>query len=137
MTGATGDVASCTRSVRGPPAPMATAVVSVPTSAGKLDERLDDQRGGEDERGSGGHEAAPAGPVMADVHGHLRRVGTGDQMRGADEVDELLLLHPPTMGDDFIVHHRDVRSGLAERDAPQLAEQTGQLVQPPRGAIRR
>ena len=57
------------------------------------------------------------------MDGHLGRVRPGDQVRRAQQVEELLVAQPLAPLDDLIVHHADVRGRPAEAGDPQLQEQ--------------
>jgi hypothetical protein len=48
------------------------------------------------------------------VDGHLGRVGPGDQVRRAQQVEEFLAAHPGSPAHHLVFHHRDVRGGPAE-----------------------
>ena len=67
--------------------------------------------------------ASPARARKADVDRHLGRVGTRDEIGGADEVEELVARHPLPTTHHFIFHHREVRRGTAKGRAAEAKEQ--------------
>ena len=71
----------------------------------------------------------PAAPRRADVDGQLGRVGAGDEVGGAEQVEELLARQPAAPADDLVLHHRDVRRGAAEGRRAQPQEEPRQLAE--------
>jgi hypothetical protein len=63
------------------------------------------------------------------VHDHLGGVGAWDEVRGPDEIEEVLACDPLAPFDELVVHHGDMRSGAAESDEPEAKEETGDLQQ--------
>src|SRR5438552_14124346 len=53
---------------------------------------------------------------------HLGRIRPGDEIRDAEQVEELVVGDPPPPPHEILAHHRDVRGGPAERDDPQTEE---------------
>ena len=78
---------------------------------------------------AGDQEPAPSRAQVADVDGHLRRVRTWNEIRRAEEIEELLPRHPLASPDDLVLHHRDVRRRPAEGDGTELQEEPGKLAQ--------
>jgi hypothetical protein len=66
---------------------------------------------------------------MADMDGHLRRVRTGYEVRGAKQIEKLIMRHPTTAAHNLVFHHGYVRSGTAEGNRSQLEKQQRQLSQ--------
>ena len=66
---------------------------------------------------------------MADVDRQLGRVRPGDEVRRAEQVEELLVRQPLAAPDDLVLHHRDVRGGAAEGGRAQPEEEQRQFTQ--------
>jgi hypothetical protein len=98
-------------------------------------ERQRDERRRQDEQRAGQDETAPAGPRVAQVDRQLGRGGAGDEIAGAEQIEELLLGHPAPPRHDLVAHERDVRRGPAECDEAELQEERGDLAQ--RSRVRR
>src|SRR5207249_5707549 len=97
-------------------------------------ERAHDERSGQDETHTGDDQPRPAAPSVADVNRHFRRVWSGNQIRRAQVVEELLAREPAAAPHDLVLHHGDVRRGTAEGDGAELEKQKRQLAE--RGAHR-
>jgi hypothetical protein len=82
---------------------------------------------GSDERPAGREDPTVALLDVPDVHRHLRRVRSGQQVRRGHQVEEVLTVDPTPPLDDLAVHHRDVRDGPSERDDTELREQADEL----------
>ena len=91
-------------------------------------ERQHDDERRDDEAHTGDHQAAPSGALVAQVDRQLGRVGSGDEVGGAYQVDEPVVVEPAPPHHDFVAHHRDVRGGSAEANRSQLEEQERQLT---------
>jgi hypothetical protein len=63
------------------------------------------------------------------VNGNLRRVRSGDQGRGAEEIEEALVGQPAAPSNDLVPHHRDVRGWASEGGGAQSQEERHQLEQ--------
>jgi hypothetical protein len=61
---------------------------------------------------------------MTDVNGELGRVGAGDEVRRAEQVEKLFVRKPLSADDHFLVHHRDVRGWASERSGAELEEES-------------
>jgi hypothetical protein len=63
------------------------------------------------------------------VHGHLGGVRARDEVRRADEVQEVPALDPPAACDHLVFQHGDVHGRPAEGDDAELQEEPRQLAQ--------
>lgn len=74
-------------------------------------------------------QAGPAGTQAADINGHLGRVGSGDQVRGAQKIEEVGARQPAAAGDHLFLHHADVDRRTAERGHAQPEIENSQFQQ--------
>jgi len=72
----------------------------------------------QDEAGAAGDQAGPASVPETEVDGELRRARTGDEIRRAEQIQELLAREPLAAADRLVLHHGDVRRGPTERSEP-------------------
>lgn len=79
----------------------------------------DEHRRGHDEGETGDEETRPARAMPSHGHRQLRGRGTGDQIRDAQHVDELLARDPAATRDALARDQRDLRGRTAERGQPQ------------------
>ena len=86
-----------------------------------------DQHGGGNKADAAQEQAHPAGAHIPDVDRHFCRIGTGDQVGRAQQIEELFIRQPFTAEDDFIVHDRNVRGRSAKRSESQLEKKRGNL----------
>ena len=71
----------------------------------------------------------PARPLIADVDRQFRRVGTGEQVRHPNQIQQLLPAHPLPPLHHLIIHHGDVGGGAAKGNTPQAKEHRRQCFQ--------
>jgi len=88
-----------------------------------------DRGGRQDERESGEVETDSTRAQAADVHRHLGRVRTGNQVGDADEINQLRVGQPSPAFDHLPPHERDMRGRSPESDEPERAEDHDQLTQ--------
>ena len=81
----------------------------------------------EDEAETREEQAAPAPLAQSDMNGHLRRVGAGDEIRCAEQVQKLRFRQPPAARDHFIFHHGDMGRRPAERGEAEPEKQPGEF----------
>src|SRR5262249_22508845 len=98
-------------------------------------DRERDQRRRQDEERSGEDEAAPARSGVTQIDRQLGRRGTGNEVAGAEEVEELLLGHPAPSLHDLVTHEGDVGRRSAERDAAELEEERGDFAERSLGSL--
>src|SRR5690606_1479013 len=75
------------------------------------------------------NESFPTGALMTTVHCHFRRVRTGNQVGGANQIEEVFTGNPLALLYDFVLHHRDVRCRSAEGNAPEPEEDEGDFFE--------
>ena len=88
----------------------------------------DDERGS-DEAAPGHDQPPPSRPLVAQVNGHLGRVGARYEVRRTEKVDEPLAAQPAAATHRLVFHHGDVGRGPAETDDAQLQEESRHLAQ--------
>jgi hypothetical protein len=91
----------------------------------------DQDHRGQDEEGARQDQRGPSRPDVSEKDRHFCGTGTGNQVRGCEEVKELLVAQPLPALYDLLAHHGDMRGGAAEGDQPKLQEQGSDL---PEGA---
>ena len=79
------------------------------------------------ETGAGHDQAAPAATGVAHVDGHLGGIGSGDEVGGAEQIEEVFPAQPPPPPHHFVLQHGDVGSRSAEADDPQFEKDPGYL----------
>lgn len=94
-----------------------SAVTDISPGAGD-----DDEHGGDDEANAGDDEPRPAAATMADVDGHFGGVRAGDEVGGAEEIEEFGFGEPLAAADDFILHHGNVGGGSTKGGEAKLEE---------------
>ncbi len=87
----------------------------------------DHAHGGQDETGACQQQAAPAGAALADMDHHFGGIGAGDQVGGAQQVQEFLFAEPAAAENHFVVQHGDVRGRAAEGRETQAQKEQRQL----------
>ena len=93
------------------------------------------QHGRQDEARSRHDQPGPAAARPADVNRHLGRVGPRNEVRRAEQIQEVLVGQPASAVHDLVSHHGDVRGWATEGGGAQPQEEPGQLRQ--RGRRRR
>ena len=88
-----------------------------------------DRRGRHDERCPCDDDAREPGAQPSDVDRELGRRGPGDDVRGAEHVEEPVAIDPAPALHDLLFHHRDVHRGTAERGGAEAEEKAGQLAE--------
>jgi hypothetical protein len=91
-------------------------------------EREDDRHRRHDEARAAQQQSGPARPHVAEVDGHLRRVGPRDEVRHAEQVQETCIVDPTSRAHHLVAHHGDVRGGTAEADDAELQEESDDLA---------
>lgn len=71
----------------------------------------------------------PAPAPVPDMDGEFRRIGAGDEVGRAHQIQKFVFREPTAMADHFVFHHGDVRSRSAEGREAQTKEQPGQFGQ--------
>jgi hypothetical protein len=61
---------------------------------------------------------------VADVHRHLCRVRSRDEVGDTDQVEEVLVVDPTTPSHHLVVHHRDVCRGATKGSEAEATEET-------------
>jgi hypothetical protein len=74
-------------------------------------------------------EAWPAGAASPDMDRHLRRIGAGDQVRGAEQVEKFLPGEPLAPPRYFLFHHVDMSGRPSESNGAQLEKKPRQFGQ--------
>jgi hypothetical protein len=92
-------------------------------------DRADDRDGRQDEARARDQQTRQTSTGVPDVDRQLGRVRARDQVRRAEQVEEVLARHPLSPSHDLVLHHRDVRRRPTERDEAELAEQARELAQ--------
>ena len=82
-----------------------------------------------DEAGARDGEAHPAATAIAECHGHLSGTRAGQQVAGADQIEELGLAHPTPPLHGFALHQDDVRGRTPERGQAEACEEPEDLTQ--------
>jgi hypothetical protein len=83
----------------------------------------------QDEAHAGHDEPRPARPPVADVDRQLGRVRAGDEIRGPEEIDELLAGEPAAPPHRLLLHHGDVGRRTAEGHRAEPQEEQRHLAQ--------
>ena len=79
------------------------------------------EHGRQDKGYAGGEQARPAGALIADMDHHFGRIGAGDQIGGADEVEKMFSGQPLAPRHGLIFEHGDVAGGPPEADDSQFS----------------
>jgi hypothetical protein len=91
-------------------------------------QRQHDARRRKDEANTRDEQSGPAGPLVADVNRHLRRVWSGNQIRSGKQVQGVFVRKPPPPPHDFVLHHCDMRRGAAECNRAEFEKQQRKLL---------
>lgn len=75
-----------------------------------------------DETHAGDNQSPPATAEQPYVNRHLRGVGTGNEVRNAEEVQEVFVRDPSSSLDDFVLEHGDMGGRTAERRQSKFQE---------------
>ena len=82
---------------------------------------------------TGPRRTGSAAAAEAEMDGHFGGVGAGDEVGGADEVEEFVAGEPAAAVDGFVVPHGDVDGGAAEGGEAEFAEEEGDFAEVGRG----
>jgi hypothetical protein len=85
--------------------------------------------GGHDERDAGDEQACNACATIADGERHLGGVRSGNEVREADQINELGRRQPSAAADHLLFHQGEVRDWAAKSHHPEPEEQPGQFTQ--------
>src|SRR5439155_10863000 len=66
---------------------------------------------------------------VPDVDRHFGRIGSGDKVGGAHQVDELFVRQPATSSHHLVFHQGDVRRRPAKTDGAEFQEKPREFVQ--------
>jgi len=97
----------------------------------------DEQEGGQDESDAAQDKPLPARPDVAQVHGHLGRVGAGDEVGRGHQVEELGVRQPFPPDDDLVMVDGDVGRRAAKCGEAHAQKQQNHLAQGVFGRRRR
>src|SRR5262249_49894619 len=92
-------------------------------------DRRDDHEGWQDEGGAGDDQPRQAGPDAADVDGDFGGIGPRNQVRGANQIEKLLVGQPAAPAYQLVLHEGDVRRPPTKADGAELQEDGRQLAQ--------
>src|SRR5579871_4989423 len=84
--------------------------------------------GRQDKTTAGHQQPPPSSPFVTDMNGHLRAIRTGNKIGRADQIEEMVMIHPVPPVDHFFLHHSDMRRGTAECGQPEATEKSCQLA---------
>lgn len=88
-----------------------------------------DEGRGADKTNTSRHETGHAGTSIPQMNGHFSGIGTGDQIRRGEEVQELFASDPFSPRNDFRFHQRDMCRGSSECRASETQKQKRHLAQ--------
>jgi hypothetical protein len=87
----------------------------------------DDEHRRKQERQAGDHQSGPPRPAMAEMHGELGGGRPRDQVRCAEQVDEVGVVEPAAPSHELVAHHRDVPGRTPERRQADAKEDGREL----------
>ena len=77
----------------------------------------------------GDEQSRPAAAIATDVDHQFGRGRAGDEVAGAEVIEELFLAEPAASLDDLPLQHGDVGGGPSEGRRAELEEEPGDLPQ--------
>src|SRR5262249_24254305 len=86
-----------------------------------------DRRRRKNEARTSDEQSAPPSNTVSNVNRKLGRIGSRNEIGGAEVVEKLFVREPATPAHDLLLHERDVRRGSAERRGTEPEEENSDL----------